>query len=122
MTPVEKAIYADAIRAAVEETRREMMLPCAACAERGEVVTRRMNTEPGECPHGYAFDCCTQCHEAFHAGRKEERKGWAELARMVKELAADHAMNRRLLMLEKAMDQKASPPTEADDEAERGAP
>jgi hypothetical protein len=23
-----------------------------------------------ECPHGYLFDCCTQCHEAFHAGRE----------------------------------------------------
>jgi hypothetical protein len=76
-----EAEIADAIRAAVEQTRREMMLPCAACAERGELVTRRMNTEPGECPHGYAFDCCTQCHEAFQAGRAEENKRWAKRVR-----------------------------------------
>jgi len=65
---------ADAIRAAVEDTRREMLFPCAACAARGELVTRRMNSEPGECPHGYGFDTCTQCHEAFHAGRRAERE------------------------------------------------
>lgn len=65
----------------VDETRKEMLLPCAACAERGEVVTRRMNSEPGECPHGYGFDTCTQCHEAFHAGRKAERERWAKRTR-----------------------------------------
>ena len=36
-----------------------------------------------DCPHGYGFDCCTQCHDAYRAGfadgvRSIGRKGGAK--------------------------------------------
>jgi hypothetical protein len=111
------------IRAAVKETRREMMLPCAACAERGEVVTRRMNTEPGDCPHGYAFDCCTQCHEAFHAGRAEENKRWSKRVReWAWDPQAPEAYRSAWKHILFELEQKDSATAEATAEPERGAP